>query len=306
MRLLIAGDTHGNSEFIANYLYPCAADSGCDMIVQVGDFGYWEHDPTDTFLDQVDAAAHTFGIPFYWLRGNHDNIRHCRSRYTLADFEGFVICRDNVRHIPDGHVWTWGGHRFRAFGGAYSVDKSWRIEREKKLNRQAAAREGGRRDAGLAPQAIRNYTGWLWFPEEQMSDADMRAFLTADSDPVDVILSHDKPLNAAPRHLPGWTNLPGTVENQERLQLALDTHHPRLWVHGHLHIPYTDRVESTTVVGLGCDDQAAGRFQKPADAWCLLEVNPGKPMVRLDGRTASDLIESGRKPEFDTYPPGDS
>ncbi len=303
MRLLIAGDTHGNTEFIRDYLYPCAADLGCDLIAQVGDFGYWEHVPQeDGFLDEVDAAAHTFGIPFYWLRGNHDNIKHCLDRYgAQRDDAGFVICRDNVRHIPDGHIWTWGGHRLRAFGGAHSPDKQWRLDQEAKLYRAAVSREQARRAQGKPAQPVPPTAGRLWFPEEELTDAQMWAFLDADSGPLDVVLSHDKPLTAWPRHLSNWTNLPGTVANQVRLQRALDAHRPALWIHGHLHIPYTDRVENTTVVGLGCDDRA-GRFQRAADAWCLLELTPGKPLVRIDGRMATELIESGQKPESPTYP----
>lgn len=307
MRLLVAGDTHGNIEFISDYLYPCAADLGCDLIVQVGDFGYWEHDPEDDddFLGRVDDAAHAFGIPFYWLRGNHDNIKYCLARYDVHTEDGFLVCRDNVLHIPDGHVWTWGGHRLRAFGGAYSVDKDRRLKQEAQLYRRAAAREQARRDAGRPPRPIPSYQGWSWFPEEELTDAQMRAFLAADNGPLDVVLSHDKPIKAEPRHLPGWRNLPGTVANQERLQSALDAHQPRLWIHGHLHLPYVDKVGTdrgtTTVVGLGCDDRAAPRFQRPADAWCVLELAPDKPIVRLDGRLASDLIESGRKSELPTY-----
>ena len=42
MRILLAGDTHGNTTHV-RYLIDVAVDQGCDRIFQLGDFGAWEH-----------------------------------------------------------------------------------------------------------------------------------------------------------------------------------------------------------------------------------------------------------------------
>jgi hypothetical protein len=108
----------------------------------------------------------------------------------------------------------------------------------------------------------------LWFPEEQMTDQDMDAILSNTTDRIDVILAHDKPTssNMPMRLHPIAECLP----NQARLQKAVVALKPKLFVHGHFHIRYTDMIRSgdnnafTKVEGLGADvsrdDSSAWEF----------------------------------------------
>ncbi len=279
MRLLVAGDTHGNTRWVCDRLYPWAKDLGCDGIVQLGDFGFWEHtDDGVDYLDRVDAAAAAAGIPLFWLRGNHDNIALLRTRYDNADHRaafGFWQVRDQVFHIPDGTVFAWDNLRFRAFGGAYSVDKDWRLKLEAKRHRAAEYREAGRRAKGLPAEPIPPAAGTVWFPEEELTDAQMAGLLRADVGAVDVVLSHDKP-----RSVPaaGFKDLPQCTANQDRLQRALVHHHPRLWLHGHLHTHFDVTLPGgTRVLSLNCDDQAAVRGWRAGDAFCLLHWDAEHP-----------------------------
>lgn len=281
MRLLVAGDIHGNAAFVENYLYPTAAAVKADAIVQLGDFGYWEHEPDGVvFLDLVEQCAVDYDIPLYWLRGNHDKISLCLRRYghDRTD-DGFVICRPHVLHIPDGHVWTWAGARMRAFGGAYSVDKRWRLDQEAKRQRALLSKEQGRLAAGRPRKPVPSTAGTLWFPEEELTGAEFAELLAADSSKLDIILSHDKPASSNLGHGIDLKNDPECRTNQDNLQRALTAHTPTFWLHGHLHHLYEDTVRCgdddshTRVVGLGCDQQAGGRFWRPTDAWCLLDLD---------------------------------
>ncbi len=196
MRIIVVGDTHGNGPFLRTYVYPTAVALGAQAIVQVGDFGYWEHAQEGVdFLDEVNRGAEDTAIPLYWLRGNHDKVSLCLAKYGRnSDDEGFLRCRPQVFHIPDGHRWTWAGVRMRAFGGAYSIDKAWRLDAEAKRYRQAAAREDARRRAGRPPKPIPPTAGTLWFPEEELTDGQFGALLAdtgPGSDPVEVVFSHD-------------------------------------------------------------------------------------------------------------------
>ena len=268
MRVLITGDTHGNARWLREYIFPVAMTLQAEAIVQLGDFGAWEHTPDGVaFMDQVDIMGLNAGIPLYWLHGNHDKHSHTIKAYK-RDERGFLKCREFVRYIPQGHVWDWGGVSFRSFGGAYSVDKQWRVERERRTGKP----------------------GTLWFPEEEMTDAEMDQLLAADHSSKDIIVSHDKPFSSRPR----WNrkNLPGCTPNQLRLERALRTHEPEYWFHGHLHHFYADLVHGdawgTVVVGLDCDDNAAEEHWKKTQAWAVADLEDGKIDVRYGTRTFLD------------------
>lgn len=237
-RILFAGDTHGNlehCEWVAEYALSVKADA----IVQVGDLGAWEHRATGRqFLDDLAALARHRYMPWIFVDGNHDNVAFLR--HYRVDPDGFAIVRAGIRYAPRGHRWNWSGTRFIALGGAYSIDKAWRLKREAILGRTYG----------------RNMAGELWFPEEQMTDADMTAILSKATETVDIIVSHDKPRAASPA--PDWRDIPECLPNQDRLQRAVTALEPRLLVHGHLHRRYTDTIRCsgeqwTWVEGLGAD-----------------------------------------------------
>jgi len=297
---MVVGDTHGNTPFLSNYIFPTAAKAGAAAIVQVGDFGYWEHEPEGVqFLDDVSAAAVDHQIALYWLRGNHDKLSLCLATYgPELDDEGFIICRPGVLHIPDGHTWSWAGRRFRAFGGAYSVDKQWRLDLEAKRNRQELAKAEGRRRAGAPEKPLRDHTEAIWFPEEELTDAQYEALLSGDLGKVDIMLSHDKPAAADPG--PNFKTFPECRRNQQWLQHAAFLHRPDLWIHGHFHHPYTGLFRTSgsdgfcKVVGLGPDWDAAPRFVKPANSWCLLDL--GEQTVLTLGPQAEDQLDEEDQP----------
>lgn len=279
MRIFVAGDTHGNTRFLADYLYTWAQRLGADVLLQLGDFGFWEHtDEGAAFLDRVGEVAASTGTPCCFLRGNHDNIALLRERYGTAPAspEGFWTIRRGLYHIPDGRAWQWAGRRFRAFGGAYSVDKQWRLDLEAKRRAKAQTRQRYRRLADQPPEPIPETAGTVWFPDEELTDDQYTWLLGADDSKVDILLSHDKPAMSNPGLK--LKDEPGCRRNQQWLQRAVVHHRPDLMLHGHLHHPYADTIRSgddnafTKVVGLGCDDQAGGRGYRPTDAWCLLDL----------------------------------
>ena len=299
MDIFIAGDTHGNIDWLRDYLYPAAYLAHAHTIVQVGDFGYWEHEQVGVaFLDEVAELAQVYGIDLYWLRGNHDKSSLCERRYRrhFRD-EGFLQVRPGLYYIPDGLIFTWAGVRMRAFGGAYSLDKFYRLQQERLRHQQNQRIVAGLRGHGLIAEVpAYSAAGTLWFPEEEMTDADMTGYLAADSAPVQVIFSHDKPRAADPGV--ELSPQPLCLPNQDRLQRALWAHQPRWWLHGHLHVAYRDQVRCgdfrhTTVVGLAADDKAHTEHPwRPADTWCVLHANNGVAQVargRSYGITAGML-----------------
>lgn len=287
MEILIAGDTHGNLPH-AQYLVKTAKEHDVDRILQLGDFGYWPHYVAGQhYLDQLNQYCNILNVVFYWIDGNHDKTSRIYQDYgpgdgTLApehlDAEGFVKVREYVRYAPRGHRWAWDGCKFVAFGGAYSVDKQDRLDREARKERSSDYTVGGRR----------SFAGDQWFPEEEMSDEDMARFLEFPG-PVDVIVAHDKPRNSNP----GWNRKDylECLPNQDRLALAIKTLDPAFFFHGHLHYAYEDivlhghgdlDVHATRVIGLHCDPDAAEGYRgyRIDDSWRIFDTEDARTVDR--------------------------
>lgn len=296
MRLLLAGDTHGNLGHVRRILR-AAADRGLEHVFQLGDFGYWEHEHSGVrFLDAAHRAARDHGVTLYFLDGNHDKSALLHERYgDRPDAEGFLQVRGRIRYAPRGHAWTWDGVRFLAFGGARSVDKDERLKEEKRRHQKAARKEGHRLAAGRPPGEVRDFAGTLWFPEEEATDDEVRRIIAAataaagtgtpegtdttdgraGASGTDVLLTHDKP--RATRPGTDRKDLAICHPNQARVQRLIDALHPRLAAHGHLHHRYTatlTRPRATTrVEGLAADPGVSWDLPgyKVSDSW--LEVD---------------------------------
>ncbi|NUU21774.1 MAG: hypothetical protein HOV68_09705 [Streptomycetaceae bacterium] len=276
MRILLAGDTHGNIGHVRRVLDE-AARRGIERVFQLGDFGYWEHEHSGVkFLDEAHRAARKHGVTLYFLDGNHDKSSLIHERYgDRPDEEGFLTVRGRVRYAPRGHVWEWDGVRFVACGGARSVDKDWRLKEEAKRRQKAARKEEFRQAASRPPAEVPDFTGTLWFPEEEATDADVRAVVAA-AGTADVLLTHDKP--RATRPGTDRKDLDICHPNQNRVQRLVDALRPRLAAHGHLHHRYTatlTRPRATTrVEGLAADPSVSWDLPgyRVSDSWLELDT----------------------------------
>ncbi|MGW5227221.1 metallophosphoesterase family protein [Nocardia niigatensis] len=269
--VLIVGDLHGHTAH-ALALVQVAARNGCERMFSVGDFGAWEHMHSGRrYFDVVNKAAKRAGVTVYFLDGNHDKSSLLHELYDEhPDDEGFLVCRKHLRYAPRGHRWTWEGTGFAAFGGARSTDKGWRLAREARKAEQAAKRRryGSARGADTA--------GMLWFPEEEMTDDELTALLDADSSPVDVLLTHDKPRASQPK----WNrkDKDECYPNQDRIQRVVGALRPSLLFHGHLHVRYTDTIASgdgqwTRIEGLACDPKASQYLEYSSEhSWYVLQL----------------------------------
>lgn len=233
MRILLAGDIHRSSRWVI-WLNMYAQQYECDAIFQLGDFGYWEHEQKGIdFLDHVDNMADKYGIPFYWLDGNHDNHILLWEKYKDHDDDGFVVVRDNVFYSERGHSWTWDDKKFLTVGGAYSVDINYRT------------------------------VGKSWWPTESIDNDDVAKASAVGK--VDILLTHDVPSGVdISKHffLQRATWLKGIREcERERLQLrkVAEAVEPEIVYHGHYHLRYNDFLTLNNgkvipVSGLACDE----------------------------------------------------
>jgi predicted phosphodiesterase len=282
-KIMLLGDTHGNKLFITKRVIPAAIQAGVRWIYQVGDFGYWEHTEEGVvFLNSVSKALKNTGIELVFIAGNHDKISLLERKYNPID--GFYSIRPGVWFAPNGVTWNINGTGFIALGGAYSIDKKFRLDSEeanaRKLFNDRKYKLAEYSEDRLMQACREESAETLWFPEEEMSEECFNKILNdVNPNEVDVILAHDKPYMSNPRIK--LSVISETVPNQRRLQKAVNTLQPKLFVHGHLHIRYTDTIRCgddnayTVVEGLGADVPNFNQLSldwRAQDAWEILDL----------------------------------
>jgi predicted phosphodiesterase len=227
-RVLVAGDTHGNLPHFRS-LIDVAKREGCQRIVQVGDFGYWPH--YAPFHEQVNRLAMEAGVTVYWLDGNHENFDALEEAInTEAPSPQQMLAE--LWYLPRGCTWEWDGCRFMALGGAYSIDKDYRVE------------------------------GQSWWPQELLTTP--QVVRAMGRGPVNVLFTHDAPEGVCPIISNVYKGDEISRGNRLGVSAVVHTLRPRLLVHGHYHHRYTGWDGRTKVEGLSRDDDGK-------NSWLVIE-----------------------------------
>ncbi|MBV9660186.1 MAG: metallophosphoesterase [Acidimicrobiales bacterium] len=235
-QVLLAGDWHGNREWAAE-CFAVAEARGCQVILQLGDFGLWPG-REDEWLDHVDGLGAASGVSLVWIDGNHEDHDSLDRWRAGADERGLVQMRRNVVWASRGARWEWSGWRFGALGGAVSLDRFLRR------------------------------AGVNWWPQEIVEATDVERL---GDEPLDVLATHAGPTSGAEsRPLP----LPEPIvrDNQmvrDRIAEAVRRSRPRLVVHGHYHRRLSYQFEGIQVEGLAHDRARDG------DGWAVLDLRDG-------------------------------
>lgn len=217
---LITGDTHSRFGRFTNL--ENKFKNGSTAIIILGDAGLNYHqNENDAFLKR--SITRKYPQRFYMVYGNHEvrpsSVSGIKKMYD-GDVDGMVWYEEdfpNLRYFDLYGTYTINGHPTAIIGGAYSVDKYWRLA-----------------------------CGAKWFEEEQMTNAEKAAcehYLTLPSHgQFDFVLSHTCPYAWRPvdKFL---TNIDqSTVDNSTELwlQKLKDKINWNVWVFGHYHC---DRIE---------------------------------------------------------------
>ena len=107
------GDVHGEFNRFRDI---CKQIPQEDTIIQVGDFGFWNH-MSDRWNRQ--AGPH-LERPIFFIEGNHDFLP------ALQSLKEETEVWPNAVYIPRGTIKVIGGYRMLFVGGASSVDGHWR------------------------------------------------------------------------------------------------------------------------------------------------------------------------------------
>ena len=226
-RLVVAGDWHGNDRAAKNALEAARA-VGAALVLQLGDFGVWPGPEGSSYLDRVDDLASHYKIPVAFIDGNHEDFGQIYG-LDVNPKTGLRHMRENVWHIPRASSWEWLGVRFRALGGATSLDRLSRTP------------------------------GKSWWPEEALTEQDLARAL--DGGTCDVLLTHDCPSgvsipgiehrNYSAALTSGWplSELERAWDHRDLLADIVRELSPRHLWHGHFH----DRYSSLARLGNACE-----------------------------------------------------
>ena len=213
---MLVGDTHGNAPFMGRVLL-LAKQAEVDLVVQVGDFGFW---PGSGFASLQDDKFTKAGVPLWVIEGNHDYPVEARS-YTAP-----TELQPGLRRLERGTVWEVDGVRFGFMGGAVSVDQGLRHE------------------------------GRSWWSEEVNTEADVETaiqngpvdvWITHDSvhlPPMRRKIDFGHRVNLA------------VALQQNKMERMFHAIRPRLHIHGHHHCRYTAPTIYGQVIGLDCESDA--------------------------------------------------
>lgn len=237
MKILFLGDTHGNTAWVKR-VFEHYADQNIDRIVQLGDFGIWPGAAGVKFREKVSKYAEKYGIPVYFIDGNHEDFDKLWGKLTqnstlhngddILNSAGFLEILPGLFYIPRGTVWEWDGIRFAGVGGAVSIDREYRLSYERATGQK------------------------IWWEQEQLTDYDQSVIELFDGT-VDVLVSHDTYIN--PVSDTSWyKNDPESTAHRLKMLDVVSHLQPRVNIHGHYHYRHTTQDYRALVVGLGKDD----------------------------------------------------
>ena len=211
--IYITGDRHGKYADLFEFCY--FNDTGIsDVMIILGDAGINYHlDNRDVMLKET---LRNLPITLFCVHGNHEERpENIKSYQTKIFHDGIVYYEEkypNILFAKDGEIYDFDGIRTMPIGGAYSIDKDYRI-----------------------------MNGFEWYASEQPSEAikeRVRKALSNNGNKIDVILSHTCPY----KYMPFEAFIMGVneIKVDKTTELFLDEIEENVdynrWYCGHFHI----------------------------------------------------------------------
>lgn len=174
--IYITGDTHGDFERIIRFCEKIQTNRD-DVMIILGDAGFnyyggWRDERNKKRMARLP-------ITIFSLHGNHEMRPESLPGYSEQHWRGGTVYAEeaypNLLFAKDGEVYDLGSKKALVIGGAYSVDKHYRLSR-----------------------------GWGWWADEQPSQeikARVEQTLEKVGWQVDVVLTHTTPLRYEPREV---------------------------------------------------------------------------------------------------------
>lgn len=171
--IYITGDTHGSFERIERFC-KLMNTSQDDLLIILGDAGINFGSATRTRLRKQILSE--LPITLFCIHGNHERRPATMPEYKLIPWHNGEVWIDeefpNILFAKDGDIYDLNGSKTIVLGGAYSVDKHYRLS-----------------------------MGYTWYADEQPND-EIKVYaekqLHQQNWCVDVVLSHTVPIKYEP------------------------------------------------------------------------------------------------------------
>ena len=211
--IYITGDKHADFREV---FYFCYANETTldDILIVLGDAGinYYANDKDNELKNSLKDH---YPITLFCIHGNHEERPENIKTYKTKKFhDGIVYYEEdypNILFAKDGEIYNFNNKKVLVIGGAYSVDKYFRLAR-----------------------------GYNWYESEQPSDETknkVKSVLKDLDNKVDIILSHTCPYKYLPREMFLEGIDQSTVDNSTEyfLDEIEESTDYNLWYCGHYH-----------------------------------------------------------------------
>lgn len=208
----LTGDTHGDFSRFTNFTMRQRTSLN-DLIVILGDACLNYHLNINDLVNKAKVAE--YPATFLCIHGNHEERPENIPSYQLVDFAGGKAYQEkaypNIYFAKDGEIYDINGSKCLILGGAYSVDKPYRIAQ-----------------------------GYKWFASEQIPDSQKRIIekkIEQVNWNVDYVFSHTCPYYMRPYHLFLKNIDQSSVDSSMEvwLQKIADNLTFKRWYFGHYH-----------------------------------------------------------------------
>ena len=210
--IYLTGDTHGSFDRISEFCHRFKTTKE-DVMIILGDAGinYYEGKRAELLKKMLDDMP----ITFFCIHGNHEQRPYAIPTYHEETWNGGMVYVEkkhpSILFGKDGEVYNLDGKKAIVIGGAYSVDKFYRLSRH-----------------------------YAWFDNEQPSDEIKKTVedkLDTMGWKVDIVLTHTTPLKYEPVEvflsMIDQSTVDKTTEQWlDKIEDRLDYHK---WYCGHYH-----------------------------------------------------------------------
>lgn len=215
----ITGDTHANFSRIYDFCEKkgdfLELSQDKDTMIILGDAGinYWG--PEDWRDKKLKKKLAKLPLTLFSIHGNHEMRPQSIPSYVTKEWNGGIVYYEpeypNILFAVDGEVYDIWGEKVLVIGGAYSVDKHYRL-----------------------------MMGYNWFEDEQPNDeikAKVEKVIADNNGVFDVVLSHTVPLRFEPREwfLSGLDQSSVDKSTEEWLDKIYSGIKYKKWYAGHYH-----------------------------------------------------------------------
>lgn len=220
-RIFITGDTHGDFDFLSDFCTRQQTTTD-DILIITGDTGILFFGPKHTRTRLKKEIISQCPITILAVRGNHDDRpeHHDMHLRLHPQIQGWCYWEDqypNILYAQDGGLYEMNGSTFLTIGGAYSVDKDYRL--------------------------MQHLT---WYADEELSNEEMRMLLRTGGEggyplrggySFDYIITHTCPLDREPY----WMFMSSVDQSKvsKRMEIFLqkvdNSVRHKAWFFGHYH-----------------------------------------------------------------------